>query len=1016
MSFPMRIFLCLLLVAFFFNHPSTQAQNTLHFSSPDFYYKTGISLINESKFGAAREAFASYREKGSNKEYLDNASYYIAYCAIQLEHNDAELLVEQFITEYPAHPKSQTAYFELGNLKYDRKQYNDAIKYYKKLYMPDLIADQEAEARFKLGYSYFTNKKFDEAYGQFNELKKKKNPFQYAANYYSGYINFQKEEYDRAYYDFMRAGENEYYATIVPELINKTLYKQKKYDEVIRYSTAQLKTPNVKNASEFYLYLAEAYYKKGDFANSAENFNKYIDITKKATSPEIMFRIADARQRSNDFQGAISGFKEAALLENELGQIASFYLGNLYIKTNQLDLAPAAFRTAAEANFNKAIQKQAFYQFAKVNYNLGNYAVSISAFNEYLGKYPEESSNQELHELLTDAYFRTNNYDAAIRHFESITVKSTKVKRAYQMITFNEGSRQFNLGRYHQAIDLFEKSTEYPVEKDVLLKANYWKGETYYLMNQFDDAKNSYATVFRLDDAGQSEAYLKSRYGIGYIYYNEKNYERALPHFKYYVEKGRNAANYHDAVTRLADCYYTTKQYDLALATYSGLVKINARNSDYALLQQGIILGINGNLTASNDQFDQLLSGHSNSVYVDDALFQKAQFNFEGGHYDPAISGFNQLINSYPDSPFIPFALQSRALAHANQGNHQASANDYKRILSDYQGHSISENALLGLQQELAALGHSDQFSTYLSSYKKANPNKSNLENIEFEAGKTLYFDQKYPQAIQALNTFLSAYPQSSYRNEATYYMADSYQRNGENELAFQTFKKLERETTYSRYARVIEELADIKIASSDYSASIPYLRKLETIASNKKIQYKAWSGLMDSYYQMNKYDSADYYANVILEKGLVTTDAETMALVYLGKSAYQRKFMGAATDYFLSALNTAKDEYGAESQYLLAKIYHEQQKYKTSLETLFDLTKKFSMYEIWVSKAYLLMADNYIAMKENFQAKATLESIVQYSKVTEVVAEAKEKLAKLSSETKVEIDAPDTLEIVNPE
>ncbi len=992
------------------------AQSTLFFSSPDFYYKTGISLINENKFGAAKEAFITYQEKGTDKEYLDNAAYYIAYCSIQLEHNDAELLVEQFIIEHPAHPKSQTAYFELGNLKYDRKQYDDAIRYYQKVYLPDLPKDQEAEARFKMGYAYFTQKKFDEAYEQFNELKKKDNPFKYASNYYSGYINFQKGEYDRAYYDFIRAEENDYYATIVPELINKTLYKQKKYDEVIRYSTKQLNKKNVKNASEFYLYLAEAYYKKEDFDNSAKNFDKYMEATRKSPNPEVMFRIADARQRAGDDEGAIEGFKKAALLNNELGQIASFYLGNLYIKTENTSLAPAAFKTASDKAYNKDIQKKALYLLAKVNYDLGNYSVSITRFNEYLEKYPNETSNQELNELLTDAYFRTNNYDDAIKHFDKIAVKSTKVKRAYQMITFNEGSRLFNEGNYHQAIDLFEKSTEFPEERDILIKANYWKGETYYLLNQFNDARNSYASVFRLDNSGQTEEYLKSRYSIGYIYYNEKDYQRALTHFKYYVENGKNTLNYPDAVTRLADCYYTTKDYDMALATYSVLVSNRAQNSDYAHYQQGEILGINGNVTAANNQFDQVINNYPRSVYVDDAIFHRAQFNFENGEYAVAVNGFNHLINAYQNSPFVPFALQSRALAHANLGEHSQAANDYKQILNKYPNHSTSENALLGLQQELSALGQSDQFSKFLSEYKKANPDKNNLENIEFESAKTLYYDQKYSQAIQSFNSYLSSYPYSSNKNDALYFLGDSYQRNGQPEQAIQTFDQLVGQKTYSRYARVIEKLSDLKLNAKDFKGAINYLRILESVSSNKKSQYKAWSGMMHSYYNLQKFDSSDYYANVILEKGLVTTNAENMALLYLGKSAYQRKFYEAATDYFLTALNSAKDEYGAEAQYLLAKIYYEQKQYQTSLEALFNLTKTFSMYDLWVSKAYLLMADNYIAMEEYFQAKATLESIVQYATITEVVEEAKQKLESIKEQTEDTSSVPDTLEIVNPE
>ena len=33
--------------------------------------------------------------------------------------------------------------------------------------------------------------------------------------------------------------------------------------------------------------------------------------------------------------------------------------------------------------------------------------------------------------------------------------------------------------------------------------------------------------------------------------------------------------------------------------------------------------------------------------------------------------------------------------------------------------------------------------------------------------------------------------------------------------------------------------------------------------------------------------------------------------------------------------------------------------------------------YDYWVAKTYILLADNYVALKDNFQAKATLKSII---------------------------------------
>src|SRR5690606_16667961 len=124
---------------------------------------------------------------------------------------------------------------------------------------------------------------------------------------------------------------------------------------------------------------------------SSKYFREYLDRTKGATSPDIMFRIADARQRAGDIDGAIEGFKEAALENNEMGQIASFYLGHLYVKSDRKNLALAAYKSAMDATYDKTIQEDAHFNYAKVAYDLGHYGEAITAMNTYLSKYPQSA-------------------------------------------------------------------------------------------------------------------------------------------------------------------------------------------------------------------------------------------------------------------------------------------------------------------------------------------------------------------------------------------------------------------------------------------------------------------------------------------------------------------------------------------------------------------------------------------------------------------------------------------------
>jgi hypothetical protein len=93
----------------------------------------------------------------------------------------------------------------------------------------------------------------------------------------------------------------------------------------------------------------------------------------------------------------------------------------------------------------------------------------------------------------------------------------------------------------------------------------------------------------------------------------------------------------------------------------------------------------------------------------------------------------------------------------------------------------------------------------------------------------------------------------------------------------------------------------------------------------------------------------------------------------------------------------------GAEAKYILAELAYKKQEYKKSLATAFDLTNKMPSHDYWVAKTYILIADNYVAMKDTFQAKSTLQSVIENYDDTEdgILSLAKEKLDLLNKRAK---------------
>jgi len=346
----------------------------------------------------------------------------------------------------------------------------------------------------------------------------------------------------------------------------------------------------------------------------------------------------------------------------------------------------------------------------------------------------------------------------------------------------------------------------------------------------------------------------------------------------------------------------------------------------------------------------------------------------------------------------VPYALLNRAISNVNLRNYPDAERDYRAILDRYINHTTSRSAILGLQDVMARTGSTD-FDRYLARFRSANPDKQGLESIEFESAKGLYFNQQYTRAISAFQTFLRNYPQSGFLMESRYYLAESYFRNGQDKEALELHSLLANTPGFDQINRSLDRAAELEYNLRNYRQAITYYRRLQQVAQSRRDEYTALDGLMRAHYELKEYDQVRQYANEILNQGAITANAQGKALLFLGKAALASADTTAAQDYFLNTAQEARDELGAEAQYMLANIEFRRKNYRKSIDLLFDLNNQFGNYDYWLGMSFLLLADNYIALEEFLQAKATLNSVSENSPLKEIRDQARMKLEKLEKE-----------------
>jgi tetratricopeptide (TPR) repeat protein len=979
---------------------SLQAQHQLSQSKAERLFQKGTELVNHSNYGAARKVFSEFLTEASAADpRRGEAEYYVAFSALSLSHGDGEKLIDDFISNNPSSPKSATAYYDLANFFYDQKNYNKATNYYKKVDFPALSQDQQSQAHFKSGYSYFNLKKLDEALEQFNFVKSLNSQYAPASNYYAGFIEYSKGLYPEALIDLRKAESNPSYSNVVPYLIANVYYRQKKYDELLQYTTSLKNRSDLQNQEEIAMLTAEAYYFKGDYKNAIEGYEKFLADNPAKGESSLLFRAGYSNYALNQVDKAIGYLSKSAAAKDSVSYYSSYYLGILYLKKGEKALAVNAFDYARKYPKDKKLAEESTFQFAKIAYDAGRPDQAISEFEKFLTTYPSSVHANETKELLAQAYINGNNFHKAIEYIEALPSRSAHIDQAYQKATYLKGVELFNRDDYAGAVLNFEKSLQYPRDPAFVALASYWAGEAYSVGRKYQEAIRHYQKVVDIGSVVDPEILLKTRYGLGYAHYNLQAYDKALFNFKEFVNKGtRNTINHTDGLIRLADCYYVSKQYDEALSMYTRARNIGSPDNDYVLLQGGVINGIQRKYDESRSQLTALIQNYPKSQYRDEALFQRAQFDIEQGNSQAAIDGLTQLIREGANSKFLPSAYMRRAASYFNLKQYDNTIADYATIVKQFPTHPVAQEVLLPLQDALTAAGKSGDFESYLARFKSSNPENKGLENIEFETAKNLYFDQQYQKALTSLNAFISAYPQSARVPETRYYIAESHYRLKDFTKALPVYVELAKDPNFAFGSRVMARMAELQFRQGQYENAIVSFHQLEKLASNKKEQYNAWSGLMESFYLLAQYDSADVYARIILERGAVNANAQNKASLYLGKTAFARGDYETAKDEFLNTLNAAQDEFGAEAKYMLAQIQYLQKDYKQAFETLESLNADFSTYDEWVGKSFLLIADNFVAQEDFFQAKATLQSLIDDFPLQPVKDEARRKLKEIET------------------
>jgi len=996
-----KSFITLLLISIFFtSHVFSQVTST--YKEPKATLSQAHELFKAKKYASVRHIIEQYlSENNLNIENKIEAEFLRAISAIKLDNKDAEGLLNQFIIEHPEKSRSKKIFFQLALHQFGNKSYRNAIKNFEKT-DPNLLSNEElVEYYFKYGYCYYKRKEYKKAQDAFLQIKDIKSIYSTQANYYYSYIAYENKNYNEALKGFNTLKNDRQYGNMVSYYIVHIYFQQKKYDQIIAIGTPLLEEINIKRRPELSHLIGEAWYQNNNYDKAIEYFEYYFKNTRKRISPEVNYQLAFIYYQTKQFDKAISQFQKAGNNNSSdtLKQDALYHLGMCYINTDQKKFAGNAFLSAYKIKINNTLREDALFNYVKLSYEnpYAPYNNASEAIQLFLKEFPKSQHLDKINSFLVDIFLSTKDYQNAIKAFKQINNKTPRLKKAYQQITYYRGIELFNNQHYFEAIKMFKESSNYNIDNSIVAQSTYWTAEAYYQMKSYDLAYNSFEKFLQMKGIYALSIYPTAFYNMAYISFQQKKYNQAKSSFKNYIigTKNRDPKMIHDSYIRLGDCYFIGKQYSQAIEYYNKAIEKNAADEDYAIYQKALAYGGQGNMPEKINQLNYLIQTQQQSHFRDDAEYEIGVTFLIQNNNNEALKHFNILINKYPRSTYIKKAYLKSGLIYFNNDNSNKALSTLKKVVQKYPNTVESHEALSAIKNIYVEMNNVDE---YFSFAKKLNSNITidEQDSVTYIAAENIYMKGDCEKSLIGFTNYLKKFPSGTFTLNAHFYKAQCEYKNKNYNEALNDYEQVILKPLSGFTESALAKAATILYDNKKYAKAHEYFTKLSKVAEYKDNIQLATTGLMRANYQLKNYKKAISAAENIVKDNKVSIKILNEAHLIIARSAKLLGDNNKAKNEYSIVLKNSKSEKGAEAKYFLAWNEYQNEHFKKAEKMIFEISEEFAAYDYWLAKSFILLSDVYVKTNNLFQAKQTLQSIIDNYKGEELKAIAIKKRKKI--------------------
>lgn len=961
------------------------AQQTAYFTERDNNkFRLAENLFDTKTYAASQFEYAQqyFYNRNLTETRKEAARFFDNVIGVILQKNHAEEGLEAFIREHPNSAFFAEANLPLADYYLAKKDFAKALETLQKVNQYQLSKEENTQYVLKLGYAKYMQ---GDTKGAIEALEE---AYQSAGNsekgdvaYMLGHLYYAEGQLDKAFGFFDSIKTDEKYAQLVRPYYVQMYFNAKDYDRAISEGNELLNEGiSADYKSEVHKIIGESYFMKGDYASAYPHLKIYLDSSENPSESDL-YEMGYVTGKIGRHEEAVSNFNRLINSNSSMAQNAYYQLGNAYLQTGRKQEALSAFRSAYQMNYDRNVQQLAHEQYAKLSYEIGNpFEAAPKVIQSYVSKYPASPKTAELKGLLVKSYLYSGDYKETLAAIDKLPNSTPETDKIDQEVSFLLGTEQFNAGNFDEAEKYLMRSLELNENQEIYSRAQYWLAQTYYKKGNYPSAIVRYEKLL-------SETFPEKQqltYDLGYAYFKSKKFDKAQQYFKEYLKNPAPEFK-NDAELRLADTYYADNQLNEAIAIYDKAESAD----DYTMFQKAMALGFKGDTGAKISALKSLVSKYPDSEYRDDAEYEIAAAYAAQDDFANSNDYLGRVIKTSADRDLVANAQIYRAQNYIGQNQPEKALAELKTLGQQYRNTAYASKIVQAARPVYVQNGDVAGYESFARSLG-VKVDASDIDEINLTSARQLYAKKDYRGAIPYYEKYLTQNPTGEGLYQAQYELGESYYQTKNTSKAQVVLQEVANvQNDYQDDART--RLAQIYLSQNNEEQALAQLEPLAS-SSDPAIRGYAQTELMKIYAGRKDFANAERYADEVLKNTKNSAAVQESARIIKARSLMNSGKDSKAQPAYAALEKSSNPEVAAEALYAKAYYQNKAKAFKSSNETVFKLANNYASEEYWGAKALLVMARNYIGLKDSYQASYTVDQILaNYQDFPDVIAEAKD-------------------------